>query len=46
MRSIVSHMWAEGYGGDGSAEGESVNYTSLNEFEVLARAAWLAVRFF
>jgi hypothetical protein len=26
-------------------EGKSVNYTLPNKFEVLARAAWLAIRF-
>jgi hypothetical protein len=28
MRSIVSRMWAEGYGGNGAVEGKSVNYTN------------------
>jgi hypothetical protein len=42
---MVSLMSAEGCGSDGGAGGESVSYASLNAFEVLARAAWLAIRF-
>jgi hypothetical protein len=40
---MVSPIRDEGCGGDGGAEGESVSYASLNEFEVSASAAWLAV---
>jgi hypothetical protein len=44
MRNIASDMWAEGCGGNGGAEGESVSYVNLNEYEILAIIGWEGAR--